>query len=204
MSATALKQLTMTNTVRNQHYLSARLETEVVRKDGTRPESPMVKIKTIAQRQMEEQAVQRTERAKRRARRSGEMLGESDLEMDEDEDEDGDGEVASSDVDELPSWQEEKERRRHTRGAGEDEDYETPHRAFKRMKLTEGGLEEVEMDDEGKRRVKWDRGLFTTVYLDEVVLGERQTGKELANLKGCLAPTAKVSILCIFTFISSF
>ena len=68
MSATALKQLTMTNTVRNQHYLSARLETEVIKKDGARPESPMVKIKTIAQRQLEEQTEQRTERAKRRAR----------------------------------------------------------------------------------------------------------------------------------------
>ncbi|RXW24114.1 hypothetical protein EST38_g1710 [Candolleomyces aberdarensis] len=184
MSVTALKQLTMTNTVRNQHYLSAKLELEVIKKDGARPESPMVKIKTIAQRQLEEQAEQRTERAKRRARRSGEMLGESDLEMDE-----SDNEGYSSDVDELPSLEKEQ-KMRHTRGAGEDEDYETPHRAFKRMKLTEGGLEEVEMD-EAKRRVKWDRGLFTTVYLDEVVLGDRQLTKEHRSLKGCLAPTAK-------------
>ena len=153
----------------------------------------MVKIKTIAQRQLEEQTEQRTERAKRRARRSGEALGESDLEMDDSDNGGGN----SSDVDELPSWPE--ERVRHTRGAGEDEDYETPNRAFKRMKLTEAGLEEVEMDD-GKRRVKWDRGLFTTVYLDEVVLGARQVVKEHRILKGCLAPTAKVRVFCIFRF----
>lgn len=189
MSATALKQLTITNTVRNQHYLSAKLETEVVKKDGSRPESPMVKIKTIAQRQLEEQAQQRTERAQRRLRRSGEIPGSSDLEMDSD----GDGEGNSSDADELPSWP----KMRHTRGAGEDEDYETPNRAFKRMKLTEDGVQEVEMD-EGKRRVKWDKGLFTTVYLDEVVLGTRQTVKEYKTLRGCLAPTAKVRVLNLF------
>jgi len=39
--------------------------------------------------------------------------------------------------------------------------------------------------------VKWDRGLFTSVYLDEVKLGTRQPLKENRSLKGILAPTAK-------------
>jgi len=42
-----------------------------------------------------------------------------------------------------------------------------------------------------KHRVKWDRGLFTTVYIDEVKLGTRETLKENRSLKGILAPTAK-------------
>jgi len=52
----------------------------------------------------------------------------------------------------------------------------------------------VEVDDqdgETERRVKWDRGLFTSVYLDEVKLGTRQPLKENRSLKGILAPTAK-------------
>jgi len=181
MSATALKQLTNTNTQRNQHYLSVTLELEVIRKDGRRPESPMVKIKTIAQRQAEEQQEKRLERAQRRARRSGDLSGSSDVEIDGDDD----GEEAEGD---LPSQQ---PLMQHTQGAGEDEIYETPNRAFKRMKLTENGVEEDEVVD-GKRRVKWDKGLYTTVYLDEVILGSRQPLKDVGQLKGCLAPRAKV------------
>ncbi|KAF5315694.1 hypothetical protein D9611_004677 [Ephemerocybe angulata] len=178
MSATALKQLTLTNTTRNQHYLSARLETEVVKRDGLRPESPMVKIKTVAQREDERQAEKRSERARRRARRSGESVpGSSDMESDEEG-------VRSED--ELPS---QFPPMAHTRGAGEEEDYKTPDRAFKRMKLTEDGFRDVDMEE--KRRVKWDRGLYTTVYLDEIQLGSRQPSKVNQGLKGCLAPSAK-------------
>lgn len=178
MSATALKQLTNANTMRNQHYLSAKLELEVVKRDGLRPESPMVKIKTVAQRQAEEQAIKRSERAERRARRSGEsMPGSSDLEIDSDDD----NEEGSSPRLEEPET--------HTRGAGEDEDYKTPDRAFRRMKLTESGMREVESQE--KRRVKWDRGLFTVVFIDEVKLGSRQVSKENRPEKGCLAPAVK-------------
>ncbi|TFK29921.1 hypothetical protein FA15DRAFT_663226 [Coprinopsis marcescibilis] len=179
MSATALKNLTANNTTLNQAYLSVRLETEIIRKTGARPESPAVKIKTIAQREQEDKERKRMERAKRYARRSGgEVPGSSDVEP-------------SSDDDELfGSLDGSDDEPRHQRGAGEDEDYETPHRAFKRMRLTENGPEEV--GEEPKRRVKWDRGLYTTVYLDEVKLGSRQYPKgAVPQLKGCLAPAAK-------------
>ena len=69
MSVTALKDLTTTNTARNQQYAIAKLETEVVRKQGVRPESPAVKVRTIVQRQMEK-LKERAERAIRRVRRS--------------------------------------------------------------------------------------------------------------------------------------
>jgi len=81
---------------------------------------------------------------------------------------------------------------KHRRGAGDEEDYETPERPNRQLKRTrlfeDSDMEEPEPP---KRRVKWDRGLFTTVYLDEVKLGSRQTLKENRSLKGILAPTAK-------------
>jgi len=40
--------------------------------------------------------------------------------------------------------------------------------------------------------VKWDKGLFTEVRLDEVQLGARPLHRNGALLKGCLAPTSKV------------
>ncbi|KAH6918601.1 hypothetical protein BKA70DRAFT_21228 [Coprinopsis sp. MPI-PUGE-AT-0042] len=189
MSATALKNLTATNTVKNQAYLSVKLETAVIRKDGARPESPMVKIKTIAQREDEEKDRRKQERAARAARRSGgsnvsEIPGSSDLEPDSEDESDSGGRGTPAG---MP---------RHQRGAGEEEDYETPHRAFKRMKLTEDGQEEV-MEDQ-KKRVKWDRGLFTVVFLDEVKLGTRPYSKTVPQTKGCLAPTAKVRSYSIF------
>lgn len=185
MSVTALKNLTAANTVKNQAYLSVKLETAVIRKDGARPESPAVKIKTIAQREQEEKQKGRVARAQRWARRSGGSVpGSSDIEPDSEDDEEFSF-LGSDGVEPMHL--------RHQRGAGEDEDYETPHRAFKRMKLTENGAEEVEEVE--KRRVKWDRGLFSVTFLDEVKVGERphRGVKALADLKGCLAPTAKVS-----------
>jgi hypothetical protein len=65
---------------------------------------------------------------------------------------------------------------RHRRGAGDEEDYETPFKAF----------------DGGKRRVKWDKGLFTKVSLDEVVPATKAVTKENLAMKGCLTPSAKV------------
>ncbi|RDB21062.1 hypothetical protein Hypma_011585 [Hypsizygus marmoreus] len=187
MSAVALKALTSSNTARNQKYLAAKLETEVIRKDGTRPESPTVKIRTISQRHQDEKSKQRKERAERRARRSGsgspadqnEIEGRSDA---------GD----SSDVDsgsDLDSQHSSPIRRRHKRGPGDEDDYETPIKEprLKRLKLGE----DVGGSRENERRVKWDRGLFTTIYLDEVKLGTRRPPKDNIATKGCLAPTAK-------------
>lgn len=183
MSMTALKDLTTSNTVHNQKYLAARLETEVVRKQGIRPESPAVKVRTISQRQQEEKDKQRSERAQRRSRRSDEMAS-SDIEPSSD--------VGYSSPVEDQELQDGQELPKHQRGAGDEEDYVTPERhmrGLKRMRL----FEDSEMQDvEPPKRVKWDRGLFTTVYIDEVQLGARQTLKENRTMKGILAPTAKV------------
>lgn len=172
MSMTALKALTVNNTVRNQHYFVANLETEVVRKEGARPESPAVKIKTIVQRQQEEKVRQREERAARRARRQGadEEENASDAGYDSPT-------FANGAFDTLPEIV-----IKHRRGAGDEEDYKTP------QKRAQGEVD-------GKR-VKWDRGLFTEVFLDEVVFGVKAPPKENITTKGCLTPAAKVSFLC--------
>ena len=195
MSMTALKELTMTNTARNQHYLAAKLETEVIRKEGLRPESPAVKIRTIVQRQQEEKDQQRAERAKRRARKSGndEISASDDVEASSDigysspcdNQEDVDMDL-NPDVDGLPN--------KHRRGAGDEEDYVTPEKSLRgiRTRLFDDGAGDKTM--EPRRRVKWDRGLYTLAYLDEVKLGSRQTLKENRILKGILAPTAKVCV----------
>lgn len=188
MSLTALKDLTISNTVRNQRYLAAKLETEVVRREGVRPESPAVKVRTMVQKQQEEKDRQRAERANRRARRSGDM-GSSDIE--------GSSDAGYSSPCEDTSMADGAEPLpRHQRGAGEDDDYETPERHHRHKKRTTL-FDDVDIMDtsesvEPKRRVKWDRGLFTTVYIDEVKLGSRETLKENRSLKGILAPTAKV------------
>jgi len=175
MSAVALKALTSSNTLRNQKYVTTKLETEVIRKPGDRPESPSVKVKTILQRQRDEKGKGRKERANRRARRNedGTTEGQSDTEG-----QTGDSSVVDidSDIDEHGNS---PLRKRHKRGTGDEEDYETP---FK-QRVGEDGAE--------KRRVKWDRGLFTTVYLDSVKLGTRRPPKENVVTKGCLAATAK-------------
>ncbi|KAF9532960.1 hypothetical protein CPB83DRAFT_590491 [Crepidotus variabilis] len=198
MSITALKELTTSNTTKNQHYLTARLETEVVRKDGLRPESPAVKIRTISQRQQEEKEMEREERAQRRARRNLAKGLEGDESMISGSEEagyssptevhtEGDGDVnmeGSEEEDEL----DEDELPRHTRGAGDEEDYETPERPLRGVKAR---LFDDGATQEQRRSVKWDRGLYTLVYLDEVQLGSRQTLKENRDLKGILAPAAK-------------
>ena len=186
MSITALKDLTTSNTARNQQYLFAKLETEVIRKEGVRPESPAVKIRTILERQMEEKIKERTERAIRRARRSDGDMVSSDIEDSSD--------VGYSDVG-YSSPCEDRSREspltKHRRGPGDEEDYETPEK-LDQCKSTKLFVETDNQSGEPERRVKWDRGLFTTVYLDEVKLGTRQPLKENRSLKGILAPTAKV------------
>ena len=81
-----------------------------------------------------------------------------------------------------------------TMGAGDEEDYVTPEKSLRgiRARLFDDSAGDKTM--EPHRRVKWDRGLYTLVYLDEVKLGSRQTLKENRILKGILAPTAKVCV----------
>ncbi|KAF8077967.1 hypothetical protein FPV67DRAFT_23274 [Lyophyllum atratum] len=185
MSATALKALTTSNTAKNQRYLAAKLETEVIRKEGARPESPVVKIRTISQRQQDEKGKQRKERAERRARRSDDGTGDHS-ELDGRSDGGSDIESDSDDQSSSPAP------RRHRRGPGDEDDYQTPVRKLKRLKLSEDDRDDMR---ENERRVKWDRGLYTTIYLDEVKLGTRPQPKENIATKGCLAPTAKAAPL---------
>jgi hypothetical protein len=185
MSAVALKALTSSNTLRNQRYLAAKLETEVVRKPGARPESPAVKIKPTLQRQRDVKGKERKERADRRARRGDGRIGEGQSDTDRQSDI-GDSSAADFDSD----WDDQSSsplRKRHKRAPGDEEDYETPLRTRVR--------EEDDAEAAEKRRVKWDRGLFTTIYLDEVTVGARRPPKENIATKGCLAATAKVCFL---------
>ncbi|KAF8228185.1 hypothetical protein L208DRAFT_259678 [Tricholoma matsutake] len=186
MSAVALKALTSSNTIRNQKYLAAKLETEVVRKPGARPESPAVKIKPTLQRQRDAKGKERKERADRRARQSDGRIGEGKGDSDRQSDV-GDSSAADLDSD----WDEQSSspvRKRHKRAPGDEEDYETP------LRTSVGEDDEDEVTAE-KRRVKWDRGLFTTIYLDEVTVGPRRPPKENIASKGCLAATAKVCFI---------
>ena len=173
MSINALKALTANNTARNQYYAVAMLETQLVRKDGVRPESPAVKVKTISQRRQEEKVRQREERAARRARRyRGDSPGDE-----ENNDQRYKRADLTSDFCGLHLW---KPLVKHKRGAGDEEDYETP-------------LKNIDWAVNGERRVKWDKGLFTEVFLDEVILGSKVPPKENVPTKGCLTQSAKVS-----------
>jgi hypothetical protein len=180
MSAVALKALTNSNTAKNQEYLVAKLETEVIRKEGTRPESPSVKVRTIAQRQQEEKGLQRKVRAERRARRgdddTSDFEGQSDL---------GDSIM----IDRVGDWDENgvQNHTKHRRGPGEDEDYESPIKT----------LEDDDEDEREKKRVKWDRGLSRAIYVDQLQLGTRRQLQASTVKKGCLAITAKVRTGCI-------
>jgi hypothetical protein len=160
----------------------------VIRKEGTRPDSPTVKMKTISQRQEEERERQRLERAERRARRSEDGLGLIDLVQDQNDP--FDSSIAS--IQQSPCNGEERNTNgaihlpKHRRGPGDEEDYETPDRPAKRSRYDEdGGMAE-------KKQVKWDRGLSTAIFLEEVHPRTRHRPKEDLVMKGCLAKTSKV------------
>ncbi|GBE82302.1 hypothetical protein SCP_0406860 [Sparassis crispa] len=175
MSALALKALTTSNTTKNQQQMVA-LQTEVIRKEGLRPESPTTKVRTILDRQKEMKVQERKERAERRARRSaGEGTSEPDGSSDV-----GDFSILSVDVDGVPL--------RHRRGPGDEEDYETPDRYERPAKRGRTEADEAVKDE---RRVRWDRGLATMVYLDDSPLNPRKPPKGEPVMKGCLAHTAK-------------
>jgi hypothetical protein len=181
MTAVALKALTSSNTTKNQKYLAARLETEVVRKEGARPESPAVKIRTIAQREQDEKGTGRKARAARRARRSEDGFSDNEGLSDAGDESEVDG--YSDEMDSSPV-------RRHRRGPGDEEDYETPKvNGVKRARSASvsGGDGQLE-----KKRVKWHRGLSTAVFLDQVEPRTKARPKENMVKKGCLTPRAKV------------
>ncbi|KAH9854167.1 hypothetical protein C2E23DRAFT_902517 [Lenzites betulinus] len=192
MSALALKTLTNANTVKNQAQVAV-LTTEVVRKEGARPDSPTTKVRSALERQREERVVQRKERAERRARRSGgdeleEGMGAGGEKAGEGMSEAGDASFMSVDRDGDGVV-------RHRRGPGDEGDYETPprpERPLKRLKFD--GQEEKEEETEAQRqerRVKWDKGLHTTVYLDDSPPKPRRNKHAVPSQKGCLTPAAK-------------
>lgn len=145
-SGLALKTLTNSNTAHNQRYhAQLQLESLIIRRPGDRPESPTIKLRTITEKMKEEQSKRRDERARRRR---GD--GEGDVTMSEDGD-------LSLDVDvqgDIPEaiMNEEAHPAKHRRGPGEEEDYESPLRP----------------GQNGAKRVKWDMGLHTEVYIDEI------------------------------------
>ncbi|KAI0374819.1 hypothetical protein BV20DRAFT_1118056 [Pilatotrama ljubarskyi] len=188
MSALALKTLTNANTLKNQQQVAV-LKTEVVRKEGARPDSPTTKVRTALERQREERAMQRKERAERRARRSGGgevdegtvvAAGPGDMES-----EIGDASFVSVDRDDDGAPL------RHRRGPGDEEDYVTPPRPERPVKRArfEGGDEKEKETQE--KRVKWDKGLHTTVYLDDSPPKPKRNKQAVPSQKSCLTPAAK-------------
>ena len=182
MSALALKALTTTNTTKNQRNLVAVLETEVIRKPGNRPGSPTTRVKTVEEKRKLEQGDGRRERAERRARRASEPLDDSSL--------------TSEDEESLPLGPDGRPFR-HRRGAGEEEDYESPERPErpeKRARICEAG---ESGEETGAKTVKWDRGLFTTIYFDDLPLQSRgrddRPQTPAAQVRGALAGSAKVT-----------
>jgi hypothetical protein len=79
--------------------------------------------------------------------------------------------------------------RKHRRGPGEEEDYETPARPDKPLKRPR--FEDEKEDVQEKKRVKWDRGLYSEIYLDQIEVRPGKRPTEHIIKKGCLAPTAK-------------
>jgi hypothetical protein len=177
LSSLALKNLTINNTAKNQQIVNM-LEMEVVRRDGSRPESPTTKLRTISERQKVEKARQRQERAERRARKL--ELGEI-----------GDCDLDASFMSDLP-FGDDGQPLKHRRGPGDEEDYETPERPARPSKRTKVHGSEQENEEKDKR-VQWDRGLFTAVYLDELP-DERKWPRNENARKSCLAKGAKVRL----------
>ncbi|KAL7283340.1 hypothetical protein ACG7TL_002769 [Trametes sanguinea] len=195
MSALALKTLTSANTIKNQQQVAV-IKTEVIRKEGARPDSPTTKVRTALEKQREERTLQRKERAERRARRSagGDEAGDTSTA--------GDGQAAAGDTEvdvdvSFVSIDRDAEGVpvRHQRGPGDEEDYETPprpERPAKRLRFDDADVQEREKEKEvPEKRVKWDKGLHTTVYLDDSPPKPRRNKNAVPSQKGCLAPAAK-------------
>lgn len=184
MSATALKALTASNTTKNQQMVAV-LATEVIRKEGLRPESPTVKARTILQKQRDERDIRRRERAQRRTRLSEEGLEISDTE----------GQTKLGDRVSLSPHADHDENDyamppKHRRGPGDEEDYETPERPERIIEPLR--LEGTDRKAKPVKKVKWHRGLSTIVYLNEADPGPKSLPRDVVVVRGCLAPTSKV------------
>ncbi|KAF8959067.1 hypothetical protein BDZ97DRAFT_1761717 [Flammula alnicola] len=149
MSMTALKDLTISNTVRNQKYLAANLETEVIRKEGR-------DLKALPSKFVPSFSVNKAKRTGRERSEPSDELGEVTRWLlailrapveNQMSDSDAQGPLV-----------------KHTRGAGDEDDYETPEKYSRQIKRTRlfGDDSDAQEVEQPKRRVKWDRGLFTT------------------------------------------
>ena len=58
----------------------------------------------------------------------------------------------------------------------------------------EVGEREEGMEEAAAKRVKWDRGLQTTVFLEDTPPRPRWNVKAVPSSKGCLTPAAKVRV----------
>ncbi|KAF9053655.1 hypothetical protein BDZ89DRAFT_289255 [Hymenopellis radicata] len=64
LTPAAWTSMTKSNTAKNEAYQAAKLEIKVVRKEGIRPDSPILKVKTKSQKEQDERGRQRSERAR--------------------------------------------------------------------------------------------------------------------------------------------
>ncbi|KAJ3733024.1 hypothetical protein DFJ43DRAFT_1117774 [Lentinula guzmanii] len=175
MTAQALRTLTESNTTKNKEYATVLLQTEVIRREGARPESPGMNVKSISQKEKEAKTRERSDRAERRAKHENSESKEDEHGVSEDEDrENARGGLIKS---------------KHAWGSGDEEEYGTPAQHMKRLRPNEEVLEEEEYD---KKRVKWDRGLCKEIYLDEIQprTSHARIPQESVK-KGCLAHTGK-------------
>ncbi|KIM21377.1 hypothetical protein M408DRAFT_105232 [Serendipita vermifera MAFF 305830] len=165
LDPTSLRNLTTANTLRNQHYVCSKVETQVVLKEGKRPASPTTKVKTKLEKKKEEQGKGRDERAARRVGKLAAADG-NDQEMEDSTDPDA---------------------RKHPRAAGEDEDYQTPKKPQRDVEMDDGETRKT-------KSVKWDKDLLQRFELDETNLEGIRKAAELAKermtKKSCL--TAQV------------
>jgi hypothetical protein len=189
-----LSTLTKLNTARNEVYFCT-LDRNIIKKDGPRPPSPN-KVRTIAEREEEERKLGRGARAKRRGK--GNSGGESSGQ------EDTDNQPLSL-ADLLPPL-------RHIRGAGEDEDYQTPARPLKRTRKSSAAHAQEDPSPSGPKRKKnrmasidaeelreekfvtWDRGLVVIHRPQLSVPRHHREGELREGLKSCLKRKESASI----------
>lgn len=187
MSALALKTLTISNTSKNQKQV-AELQTKIIRKDGKRPDSPTTKVRTNLDQQKDARDQERRDRAERRAKRLG-TEPEGDGAHADESMSSGSSSVYSEESD--PAGNPLK----HRRGPGDEEDYATPERPPRPAKKER--LDEHSENED--RRVKWDRGLVTTVFLDGSPPKPRHN-RGAEAMRGCLAHQTKVRFAVVILF----
>lgn len=187
-----LEAITLLNTSRNEVEFNF-IERKPFKKAGPRPPSP--KVRTIAEREEEERKLGREARAKRRG------SGRDDESF---EQENTDGPPSLADL--LPPL-------KHVRGAGEDEDYQTPARPLKRGRRS--GASTAAGDDpsptagpkrkknrvtttkageavRSDRFVRWDKGLIVIDRPEPSAPLHHLRGQELTGVKSCLRKQTSV------------